>query len=213
MGRTTARQRVLEYVRRGGPITATQTGRGLGMSAATVRHHLSILCADGLILADGTAPKSNRGRPEKLYRLSDRAAGDNLTMLSDLTLTRWLAGIADEQRGEAVAVLAQGLAAQIGAIDDRLPATKRLVLLIEGLNRLHYQARWEAGAEGPRILFGHCPYAAIIDRHPELCTMDTVHLTGMLKAQVKQLSKIDRKSGDASQCVFAVRGSAAKPRG
>jgi predicted ArsR family transcriptional regulator len=47
---------------------------------------------------------------------------------------------------------------------------------------MNYHARWEAGAEGPRILFGHCPYAAIVGKHPELCEMD-VSLVSQLTAR------------------------------
>ena len=54
------------------------------------------------------------------------------------------------------------------------PIAKRLNLTVEKLNQMNYHARWEAGAEGPRIIFGHCPYAAIVGKHPELCEMDTV---------------------------------------
>jgi predicted ArsR family transcriptional regulator len=67
---------------------------------------------------------------------------------------------------------------------------------------MHYQARWEAGADGPRVLFGRCPYAAVIEGHPELCQMDVSLLGNALGREVRQLGKIEKAQG---LCVFAVR--------
>ena len=44
-----------------------------------------------------------------------------------------------------------------------------------------------------------------VARHPELCAMDALHLGSALNAEVEQLSKIDRRSVQATQCMFAVR--------
>ncbi len=174
------------------------------MSAATVRHHLSILAGDGRVVVDSTV-HGRRGRPEKLYRLSDRVIGENLGMLADIALTGWLEGATDAARGAALEAVAARLRERLGTIPTELSAQKRIVQLTDKLNDMHYQARWEAGAEGPRILFGHCPYAAIIAAHPELCTMDTLMLKAATDAEVQQLSKIERRPGGANQCAFATR--------
>jgi predicted ArsR family transcriptional regulator len=209
----TARQRVLAFIGHRNPVTTAQIGQALGMSAPTVRHHLAILVADGRISLEEHEGHGKRGRPEKWYRLSDRVAGENLAMLSEILLSAWLAEVTDTNHEAAMRTLAQKLAERIGAMDAGLPAPKRVVQLTERLNALHYQARWEAGAEGPRILFGHCPYAAVIEAHPELCSMDTALLSGELRAEMEQLAKIERKPGGASQCIFAVRARSARAGG
>jgi predicted ArsR family transcriptional regulator len=205
MARTTARQQVLEYIRRRNAATAAQIGQGLSMSAAAVRHHLSILAADGRIVEDRRNGKRTRGRPEKIYRLSDHVAGDNLGVLSDMVLSAWFEGLEGQAREAAIEAMAASLAERTGPLEAGAPATKRMVQLVDKLNALHYQARWEAGAEGPRIVFGHCPYRGIIERHPELCTMDTLCLSKLLKAPVEQRTKINSGAGEASQCLFAVK--------
>ena len=75
-------------------------------------------------------------------------------------------------------------------------------MLIEKLNEMHYQSRWEAGADGPRVIFGRCPYAAVIEGHPELCQMDANLLENMFGREVRQLGRIEKAQG---LCVFAVR--------
>jgi predicted ArsR family transcriptional regulator len=83
-----------------------------------------------------------------------------------------------------------------------LPLAKRLTLAVEKLNDLHYAARWEAGAEGPRLLFGHCPYAAIIEKHPELCRMDAALVESALGKGARQTARISQGTGQVSYCIF-----------
>jgi predicted ArsR family transcriptional regulator len=76
---------------------------------------------------------------------------------------------------------------------------------VERLSRLQYRAHWEAGAEGPHVIFGHCPYAAVIERHPELCQMDGKAIAAVMKAEVQQKAKIAQSGPGASSCVFALK--------
>jgi predicted ArsR family transcriptional regulator len=205
MATITARQRVLAFLRRRPSANASQIGHALNMSAATIRHHLSILAADGRVVASGVEATGKRGRPDKTYRLSDRLLGENFDLLADMMLVTWLQALSLPKREAAVRAVAERLAAQIGKIDLNQAPVKRLVQLTEKLNGMHYQARWEAGAQGPRIVLGRCPYAAIIAKHPELCRMDAFILGSELDAPVEQLSKIDPAPGGATHCIFAVR--------
>ena len=68
---------------------------------------------------------------------------------------------------------------------------------------MHYQARWEAGAEGPRVIFGRCPYAKVIAGHPELCKMDIALLEKALGRPVIELQK--NEAGVRGSCPFLFR--------
>ncbi len=203
MSVTTARQKVLAYLQKQRVASASQIGSGLNMSAATIRHHLSIMLADGRIETLRKNRKAGRGRPVKLYKLSEKTLGDNLALLSDAVLREWLSSLPPSKQEAALGKIARALINQIGGDVPEVPAAKRLAIIVEKLNVLHYQARWEAGAEGPRILFGHCPYAAIIKDHPELCKVDNEMLSGVLQSVAHQTAKIDVNG--ATVCVFALR--------
>ena len=82
---------------------------------------------------------------------------------------------------------------------------RRLASTVERLNAMHYQARWEAGAEGPRIVLGHCPYAAIIEKHPELCQMDLALLSELLGGKLQQTAKLESGAGGLPFCTFMLR--------
>jgi predicted ArsR family transcriptional regulator len=175
------------------------------MSAANVRHHLSVLTADGRITMIGVMNRKVRGRPLKVYRLSDKTLGDNLPLLTSSLMTSWQKTLPPPKRESQMHSLAKELVDQKGRTNPDEPLGKRLTNLLDKLNEMHYQARWEAGAEGPRILFGHCPYAAIIDQHPELCQMDGFLLGDEMRASAQQLAKIDPKPGGATHCIFLIK--------
>ena len=80
----------------------------------------------------------------------------------------------------------------------------RLETVVAALNDLHYQARWEAGSAGPRLILGYCPYEVVIANYPELCRMDKAGLEQALGITVSQTAKLETGSGGAPYCVFEV---------
>jgi len=191
----TARHKVLAFLTRTRTASVREISRALKMPAANVRHHLRVLVSDGRLELASVRKREGRGRPEKVYSLPRAALGNNLSVLADALLTE--AG--SQVRGEA---LAQRLVGESDFASQ--PIVKRLNLVIEKLNQMNYHARWEAGREGPRVTLGHCPYAAIIERHPELCKMDAALLKNLMGQSTEQLSKIGREK--SLSCVFAMRG-------
>jgi predicted ArsR family transcriptional regulator len=204
MIKPTVRQKVLIYLKKQGSASAVQIARALKMSAASVRHHLSILVLDGRIVLIGSTRNKGRGRPIKVYGLSEKSLGDNLALLSSVLISNGSGTLRVTKWESFLHSLAAEIADQIGRPNTNDPMTKRLTHLLEKLNEMHYQSRWEAGAEGPHILFAHCPYAAIIDKHPELCQMDGFLLGEEMGAKARQLAKIDRKPGGITHCIFLI---------
>ena len=177
---TTSRQKILTHLKKTRFASAREIARALKLSAPNVRHHLSVLRADGRVEMNAVHRREGRGRPEKVYSLSEAALGDNLSALARAILG------------------ATGSIVSMEAVADHLmdekqfagqSINKRLTLLIEKLNEMHYQARWEAGAGGPRVIFGRCPYARVIESHPEICTMDAALLKNAMARDVSPLKK------------------------
>jgi predicted ArsR family transcriptional regulator len=204
MSKITARQRVVGFLRRRKTATAALIAQGLGMSAASVRYHLGVLSADGRVVAEKAPGALKRGRPEQSYRLSERVLGDNLGMLAEAALVSWFEHLSEDDRHAAIQHISERVSEQVGSIDSALAGPKRMVQLVERLTALNYEAGWEAGAQGPRIVLGHCPYAAIIARHPELCRMDAHMLSVQMGSPAEQLLKMEQKPGGPNHCVFAI---------
>jgi len=190
---TTVRQKILAYFNKTRFASAREIGRALQLSPATVRHHLRVLASDGRLELTVVHGLDRKGRPEKVYGLPRSALGDNLALLSEALLT-------EAGTGAQMEALAQHLIGNSNFVGQ--PLAKRLNLTVEKMNQMSYHARWEAGSEGPRIIFSHCPYAAIIENHPELCRMDASMLKEWMGQPASQLSKIGKEG--SSVCVFAV---------
>ncbi len=198
----TIRHRVLAYLRKHSRATAAEIGRSLNLSAADVRHHLSILRSDGRIAQVGLARRAGRGRPVKLYGLSQELLGDNLPVLTDAILEEYWNGLSLRRRQARVEAVADRLSSACSPVGQGLSLMGRLASVVDGLNKMNYHSRWEAGSEGPRILFGHCPYAAIIGKHPELCEVDAHLLSSCLGGSARQISRIGLEG--ATQCIFLI---------
>ena len=189
----TARQKVLTYLTKNRTASAREISRALKMSAATVRHHLRVMVSDGRLEVKSVRGREGRGRPEKVYSLPRSALGDNLSALSEALLT---------EAGSKLKM--DALAKRLAGDSDfkSQPMAKRLNLIVEKLNQMNYHAKWEAGAGGPRILFAHCPYAAIVGEHPELCAMDAALLRELFGDELEQIAKIENFQG---MCIFVTR--------
>jgi predicted ArsR family transcriptional regulator len=189
---STTRQKILDYLKRNRSVSSRELARVLQMTPANMRHHLGVLAADGRVEVVHQR-QGGRGRPEKVYRLAGTLAGDNLSALAEALLTEAEGKVDMEALGRRVAE-ENNFAGQ--------PLIRRLAFTVERLNGMRYQARWEAGAEGPRIVLGYCPYAAVIEKHPELCQMDAALLAKLLNGEVKQTVKLETGAGDLPYCAF-----------
>jgi len=182
----TTRQKILDYLKRNRTVSSREIARALQMTPANARYHLGILAGDGRVEVI-TKRQVGRGRPERTL------VGDNLSALADALLT--VAGT--KVRMDAVGKRLAGESKPAGQ-----PLMHRLSFTVERLNEMHYQARWEAGAQGPRIVMGNCPYSAVIDEHPELCQMDAVLLGELVGSEVRQTAKLERGAGGVLYCAF-----------
>lgn len=170
------------------------------MTGANVRHHLTILKKDGSV--EVVEKKiEGKGRPVNIYGLTNRFLGSGIGILLEAMSRTWLDGLTGEEINKRMEKLAVSLAGNKMPEEPMLTA-RRFGLAIEHLNSLLYQARWEASAQGARVILGHCPYADIIERHPELCQMDAHLLQKQTGFSFNQTAKLVQNKAGLRQCVF-----------
>ena len=191
---TTTRQKILDYLKRNRSASSREIARTLRMTPANARHHLGILATDGRVEVVNQR-QVGRGRPEKVYHLAGTLMGDNLSVLAEALL-------AEADGKIEMDTLGKRMAGENASVNQ--PLMRRLASTVERLNGMHYQARWEAGAEGPRVVLGHCPYAAVIERHPELCQMDAALLEKLLSGETRQTAKLEIGAGSQPYCAFVL---------
>jgi predicted ArsR family transcriptional regulator len=206
----TSRQQILEYIMAQRATTAADLSQALHMTKANARHHLAILKEQGLVEVVGERPSRGKGRPARVFAPSKRSMGENLDLLSSALLLEVNQGQGEGGHLEVMARLAQRLAAAMsvegspGSGGAGGSLTQRLYRVVQHLNRHHYQARWEAHSQAPRVILGHCPYAAILEEHPELCQVEAFLLEELLGSEVEQVDKLARDGRGVPYCTFVI---------
>jgi DeoR family suf operon transcriptional repressor len=201
-GVKTSRQLLLEHLQLKRTASADELARALRVTPANIRHHLSALQSEGIVERIGQRPASGRGRPVQLFSLVDQVSRNNLALLTKALLSELDNGCTNFEREALLTRLAVRL---LGA-ERRLVRNlaQRYFQAIQHLNTLNYQARWEAHAEAPHVIFSHCPFAAVIQDHPELCQLDKYILEELLGEEAVQTAKLDITPQGARQCIFLV---------
>jgi len=212
----TSRQRVLEYIRSRKVIGVAELSRVLKMTPANARHHLSILQQEGLVQVVGQTAPEGKGRPAQLFSLSEQVQSHNLDRIAAAALDELLVGLEPMEIEQVIGRLALRLSRVLQSGDHKdgeaLPVarpagrslTQAILFAVQRLNELQYQARWEAHAQAPRLILGHCPYAAILADHPELCRMDARLLELMLGRKASQATRLAPDPQGGTFCLFVL---------
>jgi predicted ArsR family transcriptional regulator len=184
MALKSTRQQILELLSKQDQISAAEISRVLSVTQADVRYHLARMVEEGLILIEKPKYSGRRGRPARRFSLASKSKQDNFDILTR-ALLRSLQEQYTEQEREQLLV---NIARQIP--DEFKPGGslgKRLVQAVDQLNLQNYQARWEAHADAPRVMFDRCPFAALRSDFPELCILDTYLLENYLDEKISQV--------------------------
>ncbi len=163
MQKTTTNE-ILEFLSRNTFLTISELSTSLNLTKADIRYHINKLLKEGII--HKIQPESGkRGRPATRYKIDNSYYEHNLhtllnVILSTVPLNNNNANkIADYFSGKIETGKSFSL---INKFND----------LIIGLNKQHYNARWETQYKGPVIYFSNCPYRQIVHNHPFLCELD-----------------------------------------
>ncbi len=196
------RARILDYLQRKGPTPVSELARALKTTVANVRHHLALLEQEGAVEVTSKHPPRGRGRPALLYDLTRHTQSHNLERLASALLTTLLQPLPTEDRPHRLRQLAHYLAPNPPA--PTLHLTRRLHQTVERLNQMNYQARWEAHAQAPHVLLGHCPYGAILAQHPQLCQMDAYLIEVLCGVPAHQVKKLASDGRGGTCCLFLI---------
>jgi predicted ArsR family transcriptional regulator len=197
------RQRILEYLDNHHTATAKELSGALQMTAANVRHHLAILIEHGVIEIIGERQAGGRGRPSQVYRRTRRA--HNLDALASALLDASLDDRSDDEQSRFLTEIVSRISAddEGGRGETHLP--QRLNAAVRALTNLHYQPHWEARADGPHMILGHCPYLAMIDDHPILCRLDALLIMKLIDLPVRQTAKLEKDPQGLPFCEFFIK--------
>jgi predicted ArsR family transcriptional regulator len=197
---TNARQKILNYIIEQQSATADELSKVFRVTPANIRHHLSILLGQGSLKIIGQRTKPGKGRPTLIYSAAQQRDRNNLGQLADTLLSTL---INSSKAGESESILREVARQMVNQYPmDKFNPTRRMYSSIRALNRMSYQAHWEAHIDHPRIMLGHCPYRSTLDHHPELCQLDSYILQELLDTPVRQIEKQVFNDKGIAECIF-----------
>ena len=191
---------IIDYLRAHRAATASEISRVLHITAADARHHLSQLAKQGIIISFGSRTTRQRGRPAKLYTLSASLARNNFDLLTHILLVMLSSNPVHDDYQQQLKYVAQQMASPVNI--NASNNTRKIYEAIKLLQGLNYEASWEAHFSSPRVILGHCPFAAVLEQHPEMCTLDAYLLEYLLGKPVQQIEKLSTTARDLPYCVF-----------
>jgi predicted ArsR family transcriptional regulator len=195
------RETILSYLNSHPQGSVTELSIAMQVTPADVRYHLKLLTKSGLLERKPLSGVPRKGRPRFLYSLSGRSLPDNYQGLARamLSMTAF-----PGSPGLEIDRLAREL---VDSTDLANSGAIKLADLVKRLNKLGYQAHWEAYVQGPRVIFRNCPYASLAADFPVLCQVDRRILEISLDSFFSQTSKTALAGGAARRCVFKAQSS------
>lgn len=196
-GEGDTRRLIMRTLLERGPMTASELGKALGLSAAGIRRHLDILLDESLISAQQRRPVGGvrgRGRPAKSFALTDEGRehfGHDYDQLADMAL----AALRDEGGSEAIRALARAriraIIAGVGHAGDTPESVEETArALAEAFDHNGYAATLRSAPGGVQICQHHCPVAHVAALHPELCEAEHQMIAELTGLHVQPLASI-----------------------
>ena len=196
------RDEILNFLRKNSSAGVTELAAAAGVTAVSIRHHLSALQADGLIAT--TESHSGVGRPKLLYSLTQAALERFPTKylrLTDRLLDEMKAAIPAPLIEKMFAAIAQEMAADHKSKFEGKPVEEKIELLVILLGEEGFMAAWNKVGDAYHLTEYNCPYFAIGQHHPEVCTIDQTLISKVLGAAVEKVTCL--LNGD-QRCVFII---------
>lgn len=204
-----ARSAIIELLKSGGPMSAEQLARELGVSKVSIRRHLAVLESDGLV--QHQKQLKERGRPGFLFKLTEKS--ECLFPRTYDEFTRGLLKQVEKQFGKAgiesvLEARANEQIEQLRAKTEGLQFEDCLESLARHVTELGFQADVNPREDGTFELCQHnCPVESVASAYPQICTHELRVYREVLDCEVKCECQI---SDGAKMCAYRVFPPAAR---
>ncbi|MHA1151717.1 MAG: helix-turn-helix transcriptional regulator [Alphaproteobacteria bacterium] len=208
-----SRRALLDRLKRAGPQEARDLATHLGVTAMAARQHLYALEAEGIVAAE-QQPRP-RGRPVKLWRLTEAAAPffpDGHAELTLGLLDAMTAAFGARGLGKLIAARTEAQRAAYGA---RIRPHWSLKRRVEALARIRaeegYMAEVRNGAAGAGrgvylLVENHCPICAAARACRGLCQRELDLFQEVLGPDV-EVERVDHLLSGARRCSYRIRST------
>ncbi len=198
------RAAVVQLLLAEGPISAATLSDRLRLSAPGIRRHLDALEAEGAVTSRLRAAHSGRGRPARVYLLTEQGRA-RLPHAYDDIAVQALEFLAEHGGAEAVEAFAvqraEGIVAGRRAeLDSAADLPGKVAVLADAFTDAGYAASLQPIGAGEQLCQHHCPVAHVAARFPQLCEAEMKVITNSLGTYAQRLATIAR--GDSFCTTF-----------
>jgi DeoR family suf operon transcriptional repressor len=201
---TSTRQRVLHTLLKNHRCTIIELAEAVDINPISVRHHISKLQIEGLVVSE--EEKHGVGRPRQVFFLTEAGLEAFPTRYLRLTI-RLLEQLKENLPQKMVDNLFSQMASDL--VDEYtqtanlngLSIEQRLDLVGELLKEEGFELEWEKKDNQYYIREINCPYLHVGQSHPEICLIDQTLISRVLDLPTEKVKCI--LDGD-KQCTYVV---------
>lgn len=203
------RGQIIKLIQRNGPMDIKALRKAMGVSDTAIRQQLQYLLADDM-LETTLVRSSGRGRPSRVYALTDQAQQLFANECDDMVLALY-DELLREQGPEVVkrllAKVGERMAEQYQQQVRGLALQERVKALSALLDDRGIMSDTNEEADAIILHEYNCPYHDLAATHQQICEMEKDMLSQVLDADVELINRI--VDGN-HRCSFVVRREAAR---
>jgi len=185
------REKILLTLLKRPQSTISDLAESVDINTISVRHHLSSLQVDKLIVAEEV--RHGVGRPRLVYSLTEEGLEKFPTRYFRLTnriLKRVRNSISDEQVGELFREIAKDIASDHQKQLRLLSIEEKLSYIQNLLDEEGFYVDWEKQENQYVINEVSCPYYQVVLNNPEVCNLDQTLISEMLSIPAQKIECI-----------------------
>jgi len=197
------RDKILHTLLRQSQSTISDLAESVGINAISVRHHLTSLQAEGLVLSE--EQRHGVGRPRLVYFLSEKGVEKFPTQYLRLTnriLDQLKSTLPSLTLNSIFSDMAIKTAGDLVNKGKNLSLEDKLDLLTSSLVEEGYSFNWQKQGGKYLIHEVNCPYLHISQSHPEVCLFDQTYISTVLSVQLKKIKC--QLNGDTG-CTYVIQ--------
>jgi predicted ArsR family transcriptional regulator len=183
------RERVLQSLLAHPRSTITELGEKVGINSISVRHHISSLLIEGLIVAE--EERHGVGRPRQVYYLTESGSErfpTNYLRLTTKILDQMKSTLPAPVVDKLFTEIALDMSANYQDLAINLSLEEKLNLIKTLLSREGFTVEWEKAGDEYRIHEISCPYFHVGQNHPEVCKVDQTMISSILSIPVEKIN-------------------------
>lgn len=196
------REKVLEALSARPRSTIVDVAQYVGINAISVRHHLTHLQADGLVIAE--EERHGIGRPHLVYLLTENGMEHFPTgyiRFTDNLLNHLKQSLSKEKLTEMFKSMAEKLASDYKVDLEGLNMEQKLEILSRVMEKEGFDIQWQKIGDQYEIREISCPFYQIGKQHPEVCLFDRCLIANILSIPEE---KIQTKRMTDALCSFLI---------